>query len=260
MYFKTLFSFALVIFTLSNNAISSNPYDLENKTYNTDVAYFYDHPANFYSFDVIHNTGKPPKIFDSNPIYIFLKDLKDDICNVLQPSIIDFIPGDEGYSDFKQVVIVIGRKDNDSHITCYEDLKRLGRKVKLYFTDIYLNLPVVGFSSKLEYPDDGPAKLGYYNGGPVRYFDFGINPAGNATADLFHAVSKNYTRLANLPSTIPGLKDYSAMWIVFNLTVVKPLKEITSLDQLSDITPVYINAIVNCPVSITILEKKLNRY
>ncbi|CAG8660213.1 7517_t:CDS:1, partial [Scutellospora calospora] len=113
-----------------------------------------------------------------------------------------------------------------------------------------------GFSSNLIYPDDGPAKLGYYNDGPVRYFDFGINTAGNATAPIYHVNAKNYTRLANLPSTIPGFKDYSAMWNVFNLTVTNvPLKKITSLDQVADITPVYNNIISNCPISITALKK-----
>ncbi|CAG8732965.1 4784_t:CDS:2, partial [Dentiscutata erythropus] len=229
------------IFTLSNHVIAGNPYDLENITYDLETGYYYDYPVEVYAFDAIHTNGQlVPKFFPFNPIYIFLKDIHDDISNVLQPNIIDFIPGDKGYSDLKQAVIVIGNNEKDPHITSYESLKRL-----------------VGFSAELTYPDDGPAKFGYYNGGPVRYFDFGINPIGNATAPIYHVLDKNYATISILPSTIPGFKDYSAMWSVFNITVIKlPEKKITSLDQVSDITPIYSNNLVNCPISIISLKKR----
>ncbi|RIB26709.1 hypothetical protein C2G38_2064177 [Gigaspora rosea] len=258
MHFKTLFAFIFIIFTLSNHVIAGNPYDLKNITYDLATGYYYNYPVEVYAFDAIHTNGQfAPKIFPSNPIYIFLKDLHDDISNGLQPNIIDFIPGDKGYSDLKQAVIVIGRKENDPHITSYESLKRFGNKLKIYFTDIYLNLPVVGFSADLTYPDDGPAKFGYYKSGPVRYFDFGINPAGNATAPIYHVLDKHYVTVSILPSTIPGFKDYSAMWSVFNITVINlPVKKITSLDQVSDITPIYSNNLVNCPISTISLKKR----
>ncbi|CAG8651777.1 37047_t:CDS:2, partial [Racocetra persica] len=257
--FKAIFFIVFVMFALSDRVIAGNPYDLINITYDLGVGYFYDYPVEIYSFEEIH-TNEPlaPTTFPYNPIYIFLKDLHDDISNVMQPNIIEFIPGDKGYSDLKQAVIVTGRKENDPHITSYEGLKRLGKKVEIYYTDTYLNNPIVGFSSDLTYPEDAPSKLGYYNGGPIRYFDFGINPAGNKTVPIYHVIDKNYNILSTLPSTIPGFKDYSAMWAVFNITVINvPVKKITSLDQVSHITPIYSGLLVNCPISTTALK---NRY
>ncbi|CAG8639316.1 18463_t:CDS:2 [Racocetra fulgida] len=256
MNFKAIIFIVFATFALSDRVIAGNPYDLINITYDLGVGYFYDYPVEIYSFDEIHTNGPlAPTTFPYNPIYIFLKDLHDDISNVLQPNIIEFIPGDKGYSDLKQVVIVTGRKENDPHIKSYEDLKRLGNKELFQLIKFFFK---VGFSSDLTYPEDAPSKFGYYNGGPIHYFDFGINPAGNKTVPIYHVIDKNYNILSTLPSTIPGFKDYSAMWAVFNITVINvPVKKITSLDQVSHITPIFSDLLVNCPISTNALK---NRY
>ncbi|CAG8614196.1 17805_t:CDS:2 [Racocetra persica] len=134
-------SIAFIVLALISHAIAGNPSALPNTTYLTVPGYFNNKLFHVYIFDIYKDTPAPA-IARVNPIYVFLKHPKDNIDNILQPSIIDLIPGDDGYSDLKRVNIVTGIENCHSPITSYDDLKKLGKKVKICETDIYLNIPV----------------------------------------------------------------------------------------------------------------------
>ncbi|KAF0332911.1 hypothetical protein F8M41_018576 [Gigaspora margarita] len=245
-------SYTFIVLTLISHAIAGDPYSLPNMTYKTDIGYYYNMPVRIYGL-YAYNTNSAPAISPFNPIYVFLRGAGDDTTNVLQPSVVDFIPGDDGYSDLKRVTIVTGVTDSSGTIKSYDDLKKLGNKVRTIESDIYVNLPVVGFSAKLEFPSDGPEMFGYYKGVQFRYFNFGINPAGNATAPIYHVYAKNGTQIAAIPGTIPGLSNYSGIWNIYNLTVTDVTVPITSYNQIANLEKVFSGIVSNCPVSTTTL-------
>ncbi|CAG8505246.1 18247_t:CDS:2 [Racocetra fulgida] len=159
----------------------------------------------------------------------------------MQPSIIDLIPGDDGYSDLKRINIVTGLTNRSSNITSYDDLKKLGNSVQIFQSDIYYNLPN---------PADGQEMFGYYKGVQFRYFNFGINTAGNATAPIYHVNSDNGTLISAILSTVPGLSNYSGIWTVYDITA-EDKAPITSFSQVSNLEQVYSGVVANCPVSLT---------
>ncbi|RIB21023.1 hypothetical protein C2G38_2034732 [Gigaspora rosea] len=223
-------------------------------TYTTNIGYFYNMPVRIYGL-YAYNTNSPPTISFVNPIYVFLQGTGDDTTNVLQPSVVDFIPGDDGYSDLKRVTIVTGLTSNSGTIKSYDDLKKLGNNVRIIESDIYVNLAIVGFSAKLEFPSDGPEMFGYYKGVQFRYFNFGVNPAGNATAPIYHVYAKNGTQIAAIPGTIPGLSNYSGIWNIYNLTATDESVPITSYNQIANLEKVFSGIVSNCPVSTTTLTR-----
>ncbi|CAG8515812.1 10696_t:CDS:2 [Dentiscutata erythropus] len=249
MLLKIFTSIGFILLTLINHAIAGDPYALPNTTYTTTPSYFDNIQVKFYVF-YIYNATPAPAISRVNPIYVFLKDTNDNMANTLQPNIIDLIPGDDGYSDLKRVNVVTGLTNSSGTITSYDSLKNLSNNVKITETDIYVNIPVVGLSAKLENPADGPEMFGYYKGVQFHCFNFGINPAGNATAPIYHVYSSNGTLLATLPSTIPGLSNYTGIWTIYDSTsnVTFP---ITSFNQVSNLENTYDGTVVNCPISLT---------
>ncbi|CAG8847579.1 27808_t:CDS:2, partial [Racocetra persica] len=134
-------SLAFIVLTLIGHAIAGDPYALPNKTYPINPSHFDDVLVNFYIF-AAYNETLDPKISHVNPIYVFLQNPDDNMDNIMQPSIIDLIPGDDGYSDLKRINIVTGLTKRSGNITSYDDLKKLGNSVRIFQSDIYYNLPV----------------------------------------------------------------------------------------------------------------------
>ena len=80
-------------------------------------------------------------------------------------------------------------------------------------------------------PKKQPVTLGFYRGETVRYYDFGpikLQP-GNALAPIW-TFTNGAAGQRNIIDTVPGQKDYTPLWQVSQVTLLK-----TSL-------------VVNCPL------------
>ncbi|CAG8480281.1 6419_t:CDS:2 [Cetraspora pellucida] len=254
MYLKIYTTLTFIVLALIGHTIAGDPYALQNMTYSTDSGYYNNIPVKIYGFDA-YKTTTALAISRVNPIYVFLQNPNGNIDNAMQPSIVDLIPGDDGYSDLKRINIVTGSTNSSGDITSYDDLTKLGNSVEIVQTDTYYNLPVVGFSATLETPSDGPEMFGYYKGVRVRFFNFGINPAGNATAPIYHVTSSNGTIIAALPGTIPGFRNYSGIWNIYTISANDTGVPITSLSQVSNLEQVFSGTVSNCPVSVASLPR-----
>jgi hypothetical protein len=87
-------------------------------------------------------------------------------------NIIDVIPGDKGYSDLWQIVLVtVPRSYQPDSITSAADVMK--NNFPMNTTQMFVNCPVVPAGSTIE---DGRALIqGWYKGQKVYYYDFGPN-------------------------------------------------------------------------------------
>ncbi|MGA9048574.1 MAG: hypothetical protein WB588_06230 [Dehalococcoidia bacterium] len=171
-------------------------------------------------------------------------------------NIIDVIPGDPGYSDLWQVVLVtVPRSYQPDSITNAADVMKGNFPMKT--TDMLVNCPVVPAGSTIQ--DNRALIQGWYKGQKVYYYDFGAN------ADIAAPIWALITGMDaqgnpifvkgqnNIVDVKPGDQGYSAFWQVMLVTVpagyvpntLKSAKDVMSSGY--KITPTTIN--VNCPFS-----------
>jgi hypothetical protein len=193
------------------------------------------------------------------PIYVFIHGMNADGSPDFvegQHNIVDVVPGDTGYSDLWQVMLVTVPTDYEpDSITSKEQLDSSGFTITE--TDMFVNCPIVPAGSTLA---EGPALTqGWYKGEEVFYPDFGMN---NRSAIpiyvLIHGMNADGTPdfvegQQNIIDSVPGDPGYSAFWQVMMVTVPADY-EVNSIRSREAVIaagfPITTtDMVVNCPVT-----------
>ena len=220
--------------------------------------WFRDREVKYYDFGM--NTGLASgSTVESAPIYVFIHGMNADGTPDFvegQHNIVDVRPGDDGYSDLWQVMMVTVPSDYEpDSITSKEEIDDAGLEVTA--TDMFVNCPIVPAGSTLE---DGPALTqGWYKGEEVFYPDFGANsPVAIPIYVFIHGMNADGTPdfvegQANIIDAVPGDAGYSAFWRVTMVTVPAGYtpNSIRSADAVtaSGFTMTQTDLVVNCPVT-----------
>jgi hypothetical protein len=194
------------------------------------------------------------------PIYVFITGMNADGTPAFaqgQHNIIDVKPGDAGYSDLWQVMMVtVGDDYEADSIRSKADVDASGLQVTT--TQMFVNCPVVPEGTTLE---GGEALVqGWYKGDEVLYPDFGANPAValpiwvlitglDAQGDPEFVAGQ-----MNVIDSVPSDEGYSAFWRV-NMVTVPAGYQPNSLTSASDVISAGYNIaetdmVVNCPVTV----------
>jgi hypothetical protein len=193
------------------------------------------------------------------PIYVFIHGMNADGTPDFvegQHNIVDVAPGDAGYSDLWQVMLVTvpGDYEPDS-ITSRQEIDDAGLAVTA--TDMYVNCPVVPAGSTLE--GGTPLVQGWYKGEEVFYPDFGMNSrAAIPIYALIHGMNADGTPdfvegQNNIIDSVPADAGYSAFWRVVMVTVTAGYvpNSIRSAEAVrnSGFAMTTTDMVVNCPVT-----------
>jgi hypothetical protein len=175
-----------------------------------------------------------------------------------QHNIVDVVPGDEGYSDLWQVVMVAVPDDYEpDSITSAADIDE--SMYALTETEMYVNCPIVPEGTELESGE--PLTQGWYQGAPVFYPDFGLNPPVAIPIWAFITGMDSggnpifVEGQHNIIDSVPGDADYSAFWRV-NLVTVPEDYEPDSITDAADVNEMgyevtETDLVVNCPVVVS---------
>jgi len=183
-------------------------------------------PALYYHLDVKSTTPVP--------VYILYRE-GEDMPVQEQLDIIDTLPGEQGYNDFRQVWKVWVPKDYVANtITDASMLQQAGYKIEK--TDKLLNMAVVPDKSRARVRFNGGhpelqrawyrgqvAKFFLFNEAPLSvsgdkvpvspiYDGFTINP-GQPGGEKEFCTDPNSTQTHNVVATMPGDKAYSPLWL-----------------------------------------------
>ena len=183
-------------------------------------------PVRYYNFDV---QGTTPA-----PVYVLYREGEDQPL-ADQLDIIDTLPGETGYNDFRQVWKVSVPKDYVANtITDASALSQAGYKMEK--TDTLRNMPVVPDKSVARQRLNGEStelQRAWYRGQVAKFFSFdeaplsgtsvplspiyvtfNINP-GQPNGDLASGfrTEPNSEQTHNIPATLPGDKGYSPLWL-----------------------------------------------
>lgn len=173
-----------------------------------------------------------------------------------QANIIDVLPGQEGYSDLWQVMLVEVPDDYEAN-TLRSAEAVLDAGYPITPTDQFVNCPVVPAGSTLS-EGGAPLVQGWYRDQEVFYFDFGANPP--TTAPIFALITGMDAQgnpefvegQGNIIDVLPGDPGYSDFWYVNLVTVPEDYVAgtIRSAQEVADsgfaIQPAGLT--VNCPV------------
>jgi hypothetical protein len=192
------------------------------------------------------------------PIYAFTRGMKADGTPDLvagQGNVIDVRPGDAGYSDLWQVMLVtVPATYTANSVKSRAEITAQGLPVTQ--TNMLVNCPVVASGTKLE----GGEKLvqGWYRGQEVFYPDFGANPAAAIPiwAFITGMDERGMPRLvqgqSNIIDSVPADPGYSAFWRVNLVTVPSGYvaNTIKAADAIrsSGYSVMQTDMVVNCPV------------
>jgi hypothetical protein len=218
-------------------------------------------PARYYHLDVQSTTPAP--------VYILYR-VGEDKPVQGQLDIIDTLPGDKGYNDFRQVWKVWVPKDYVANtITDAAALPQAGYKMEK--TDKLLNMPVVPDKSRARVRFNGGnpelqrawyksqvAKFFTFDEAPLSvlggevpvspiYDGFTINP-GEPNGGTEFRTEPNSEQTHNVTSTMPGDKDYSSLWlrVVYDSAAWASVHNLdTALE--AKVVPAEV-LLVNCPV------------
>jgi hypothetical protein len=220
-------------------------------------------PVRYYNFDVQSTTPAP--------VYVFYREGENKPL-AGQLDVIDTLPGDKSYNDFRQVWKVWVPKDYVVNtITDAAAVSKSGYKTEK--TDELRNMPVVPNKSvaRMRLNKESPELQGaWYDGEIAKFFlfseaklmasdgsvpvspifvTFNVNPdkKDGGPASGFRA-EPNSTQTHNVPSTLPGDSGYSPLWsvIVYDTAdwpKVHDLKSVTAAKVLASGV-----ANVNCPI------------
>ncbi len=181
----------------------------------------------YYNFDVQSTTPAP--------VYVLYREGEDQPV-AGQLDIIDTLPGEKGYNDFRQVWRVSVPKDYVAN-TIVDAAALTAAGYKMQRTDTLRNMPVVpDKSSARERLDGGNASLqrAWYKGEVAKYFSFDevkltgsnvpvspiyvtfkINPGQpNGGPPSGFRTETNSVQTHNVPATLPGDAGYSPLWFV----------------------------------------------
>ncbi len=224
-------------------------------------------PVRYYNFDVQSTTPAP--------VYVLYREGEDQPVPG-QLDIIDTLPGEKGYNDFRQVWKVSVPKTYVANtITDVASLQKTGYKTEK--TDVLQNMPVVPDKSvaRMRLNHESPQlQSAWYKGEVAKFFafneaklsaadgsvpvspifvTFNINPdKPNGGPGSGFRAEPNSPQTHNVPSTLPGDAGYSPLWSV----VVYDTADWPKVHDLQSATVAKVLASgvanVNCPiVSIT---------
>ena len=218
-------------------------------------------PVRYYNFDVQTTTPAP--------VYVLYREGEDKPV-AGQLDVIDTLPGDKGYNDFRQVWKVAVPKDYVANtIVDAGALHSAGYKMEK--TDTLRNMPVVpdkstakarlkGESADLQHAwykgqvakffifDEAPLSGNNVPLSPI-YVTFNINPdQPNGGPGSGFKAEPNSEQTHNVPATLPGDAGYSPLWLVAvydngNWSEVQDLKTALKAKVLAPAA-----ATVNCPI------------
>jgi hypothetical protein len=220
--------------------------------------WYKDRATYYYDFGGNSAVSADGNTVHTAPIYVPItgKDAQGNPIRIEgQRNIIDVIPGDPGYSDLWEVVLVTvpaGYQPN----TLRSAADVMGSGFPMGRPGLLVNCPVVPFGSTLA--EGGNLTQGWYKGQDVVYFDFGPNPA--TVAPIFAFITgmdaQGKPQLVpgqhNVIDVIPGDAGYSAFWKITFVTVpagyqansIRSTEDVRSSGfQLTET-----NMVVNCPV------------
>ncbi len=173
-----------------------------------------------------------------------------------QHNIVDFVPGDPGYSDLWQVnFVTVPANYIANTVRSLDDVQKAGYPIKA--TDQLVNCPVVPLNSSLAEGTPGLTK-GWYKGKEVHYFDFGPSP--DFTLPIYAFITgldsagnpQFVPGQHNIIGVIPGQGGYSAFWDLHLVKVPADYQanSITSIAQAlaSGYEMIHPGIVVNCPV------------
>ena len=220
-------------------------------------------PVRYYNFDAQSTTAAP--------VYVLYREGEDRPA-FGQLDIIDTLPGEKGYNDFRQVWKVRVPKNYVANtITDATALRKAGYKIEK--TDVLRNMPVVPDKSvaRLRLNHESPElQRAWYHGEVAKFFTFdetklsasdgsvpvspifvtfNINPdkADGGPASGFKTET-NSPQAHNVPATLPGDAGYSPLWSV----VVYDNADWSTVHDLASVTKAKVLAAgvadVNCPI------------
>jgi hypothetical protein len=187
-------------------------------------------PVRYYNFDV---QGTTPA-----PVYVLYREGEAQPVKG-QLDIIDTLPGEMGYNDFRQVWKVIVPRDYQANtLTDAAEIRNGGYPMKK--TDTLRNMPVVPDKSvarKRLKGDSAALQSGWYQGKVAKYFSFNetnLSAGGSDTVPVspiyvtFNVnpdkpnggpgsgfkTESGSKQTHNVPSTLPGEAGYSPLWLV----------------------------------------------
>ena len=183
-------------------------------------------PVLYYHLDVQSTTPAP--------VYILYREGENAPLQY-QLNIIDTLPGEKGYDDFRQIWKVSVPKNYVANtITDAATLLQTGYKMEK--TDTLLNMPVVPDKSRARTRFNGGSpelQRAWYQGKVAKFFlfdeaplavsgdkvpvspiydGFTINP-GQAGGEMEFCTDPNSTQTHNVVATVPGDKAYSPLWL-----------------------------------------------
>ena len=193
------------------------------------------------------------------PIYAFIYGMNADGTPDFvagQHNIVDVVPGDEGYSDLWEVILVTVPQDyQPDSIRSMDELMAAG--YDMMAAGILVNCPIVPEGSTFE--GDEELTQGWYKGEEVYYPDFGMNPVTAIPIWAFitgmdaDGNPQFVEGQRNVIDSVPGDAGYSAFWRV-NLVVVPEGYEANSIRSAHDVMDsgyeiIETDLMVNCPVT-----------
>ncbi|MGO8917298.1 MAG: hypothetical protein ACLQJR_15430 [Stellaceae bacterium] len=220
-------------------------------------------PVRYYNFDVQSTTPAP--------VYVLYHEGEDKPV-AGQLDIIDTLPGEKGYSDFRQVWKVSVPKDYVANtITGSAALRHSGYKTEK--TDTLWNMPVVPDKSRATMRLNGKSaelERAWYEGKVAKFFSFDEAPlsaaGGNVPLSPIYVTfninpdqpnggpgsgfrtEPNSPQTHNVPATLPGDPGYSPLWLVS----VYDNADFASVHDLATATKAKLLAAgvadVNCPI------------
>ena len=192
------------------------------------------------------------------PIWAFITGMNDDGTPAFvdgQHNVVDVVPGDTGYSDLWEVMLVTVPEDYEADsIKSREEVEASGYDIMP--AGIFVNCPIVPEGTTFENGEQ--LVQGWNKGEAVFYPDFGANPPAaipiwafitgmDAQGNPEFVEGQN-----NVIDSIPGDAGYSAFWQV-NLVTVDDGYEPNSIKSAADALAsgfeiTTTDLVVNCPV------------
>jgi hypothetical protein len=217
----------------------------------------------YYDLDVQSTTPAP--------VYILYREGEDKPMQN-QLYIIDSLPGEKGYNDFRQVWKVSVPKDYVANTLMDATTLQQGG-YKMEKTDTLLNMPVVPDNSRARVRFKGGSlelQRAWYRGEVAKFFNFdeaplsatgdkvpvspiydgfNVNPGepNGGVASGFH-MEPNSRQTHNVVATVPGEKGYSPLWlrVVYDSSAWSSVHNLATARQ-AKVIPTKVLTI-NCPI------------
>ena len=218
-------------------------------------------PVRYYNFDV--QTTMPA------PVYVLYREGEDKPV-AAQLDIIDTLPGEAGYNDFRQVWKVTVPKDYVANtVTDAGALKDAGYKMEQ--TPVLRNMPVVPDKSTAKMRLNGESaglESAWYKGQVAKFFSFDEAPLAGSSVPLSpiyvtfninpgqpnggpgsgFKTESGSEQTHNVPATLPGDQGYSPLWLVavYDDADFPAVHDLASATKAKVLAPAA--ATVNCPI------------